>query len=137
MLTPVDDVSSKIVGKELAAFAQQTGEEERSVIVELSTTKPVKLTPKRRSLPRHGTWTRESAPPASRDAKATRAAMDALEGVLKQFVREQALVRLETAQAFVLSVTPEQLRKVIGESLVGWVRPNRTHGVPPKRGRRP
>jgi hypothetical protein len=56
--------------------------------------------------------------------------MDLLENGLKRLGLDRELVRLNVAQAFVLDVTPGQLRRILALPLVGRVRPNRTHRVP-------
>lgn len=53
--------------------------------------------------------------------------MDQLESDLKKIRLAEEPIRLDAAQAFVLTVTPEQLREISHHPLVGDIRPNRVH----------
>ncbi len=53
--------------------------------------------------------------------------MDDLEKEIRRLKLAQDPVRLDSAEAFVLEVTPEQLQKLARCELVGRVRPNREH----------
>lgn len=55
--------------------------------------------------------------------------MDDLAQEIKRLKLAQDPVRLDSAEAFVLEVTPEQLQKLARSELVGRVRPNREHHV--------
>jgi len=52
--------------------------------------------------------------------------MDRLESELRKLIGD-SFVRLDMAQAFVIDVTPEQLRAVAKLAKTGCIRPNRTH----------
>jgi len=53
--------------------------------------------------------------------------MDELEKELNALGLGNDLVRLSTASAFVVRVSPTQLRALFGLPLVGIIRPNRIH----------
>ena len=55
--------------------------------------------------------------------------MDDLAKEIKRLKLAQDPVRLDSAEAFALEVTPEQLLKLCSSELVGRVRPNREHHV--------
>ena len=55
--------------------------------------------------------------------------MDDLAKEIKRLKLAQDPVRLDSAEAFALEVTPEQLLKLCNSELVGRVRPNREHHV--------
>ena len=54
----------------------------------------------------------------------------ALEQELKRLGLGRDLVRLNQAQAFVVNVSPVQLRALTESPLVGVIRPNRIHRMP-------
>jgi hypothetical protein len=117
---------SKIQDDSLQSFAALPGGERQSVIAELDA--PVS------SLPRNMGG---KVPPAKsvkcggdQAAEITQHAqlMDQLEQQLVSIVRKKP-VRLNAAEAFVLNVSPDELRAVCELGLVGAVRPNRTHRV--------
>jgi len=118
---------AKIQDDDLRSFAEGEGADQReSVIVELEHTPTVR-------------------PPANREQWVNpsdfRYAIEAIEGVsgddadrMDELQRQfQGLdlpdqpVRLDTAQAFVVDLTPNELRQVTEWSNVGPIRPNRTH----------
>ena len=115
--------TAKIPDPDLRRFAEAAPEaEQRSVIVELEPGPPPKPRPQR---PR---------PPGARPDPLEMAygghderAMDQLERRLGELGLGEDLVRLDAAQAFVVTVRPDQLRLVAGLPLVGVIRPNRTH----------
>lgn len=125
--------TDKIQDDDLRSFAESDDTDRReTVIVEVESTPKVR-------------------PPAStdhwRDPSSYRYAIEAMESDeegqaagsmdrLQRHFRELDLpdepVRLDTAQAFVLDVTPGQLRQISEWSDVGPIRPNRTHySIPP------
>ena len=53
--------------------------------------------------------------------------MDELEKALQGLELAATPVRLDSAQAFVLNVTPDQLKAIADWDLVGPIRPNRRH----------
>jgi len=60
--------------------------------------------------------------------------MDRVETQLKGLDLPKGPIRLDAAEAFVLSVTPSQLREISSWDLVGAIRPNRTYtAAPPTR----
>ena len=120
----------KISDPELRDFARELGTDvPRSVIVELNlmglnmNAEPIAL----------GDHSARRLVPAELDADAARRekeGMDSLERELTSLGLGKDLVRLNTASAFVVKVSPEQLRTVSTIPLVGVVRPNRMHSVP-------
>ena len=114
--------TGKILDAELVKFASQDSSTTVSVIVEMA------LPPSRVELtevgPGQGPVRPQLALPA--DDGAWRHGMDALERELRQLIGA-ALVRLDTAQAFVVELTPDQLRKVTSLDEAGAIRPNRRH----------
>lgn len=118
--------SPKIVDPELQRFAAGPGADEvRSVIVELDmppeTPRPKALPP-----PRAAGRTRTSRS----DTSTSSALMTRLHRALESLGLAGDLVQLTAAQAFVVTVSPEQLRELSKLPLVGIIRPNRTHRAP-------
>ena len=114
--------SSKISDPELLKFAGQDTASKVSVIVELSIEHaPIELADPD---PNSGLVRPYEALPIDEAAECQR--MDRLERELKKLVTSET-VRLDTAQAFVVDLTPSQLRAVLRLTDVGCVRPNRTH----------
>lgn len=112
----------KILDPDLIKFAEQTSTGTVSVIVELSIENtPIELT---------GSQGNEGRPyeSAKVDGHAERQKMDRLEFELKRLAAG-GLVRLNTAQAFVVDLTPDQLRAVSLLAETECVRPNRTHQI--------
>jgi hypothetical protein len=64
------------------------------------------------------------------DSSVGDAEMTKLERELKTMGLGRGLVRLNQAQAFVVHVSPEQLRALSESPLVGVIRPNRIHRMP-------
>ena len=116
--------SRKLVDPELAEFAEQGSTGRLSVIVELASEPPQVVLADRGSIEDSGRP--YAAPPIDEDA--LRQQMDTLETELKRLTAEP-LVRLDVAQAFVVELSPEQLRAVSLLSETGCVRLNRTHHV--------
>jgi hypothetical protein len=128
----MDFDDGKIPNPELRNFAESSdSDEERSVIVELGT-EPLRLAPREVS-PRP----RVPPPAAARrpdlddliNVEGNAGSMRQLESELNACGLDRDLVRLDAAQAFVVSVTPCQLRALSRLPLVGIIRPNRTHRV--------
>jgi hypothetical protein len=120
---------------ELREFAAQTeGTDRRSVIVELDAPPAdVDATPLEFSRPRPPR--RDELCHAGRkpdEALETAADMNRLGRSLEKLELDKPPVRLDYAQAYILSVTPDQLRSITHMPGVGLVRPNRTHHVPPR-----
>lgn len=114
----------KLTSSELKSFATQgEAHDTVSVIVELGIP-PAKLAPRP-----HG----KLPPPNDEDnlenfTEEDRL-MDQLEEELAHLDLAEKPVRLNLAQAFVIELTPEQLRAVSQLPLAGIIRPNRTHQV--------
>lgn len=123
------DAISKIVDTDLRNFAKDCGTDEpRSVIVELNAT-PLELpvnASQRSGLPRM----RLSIPVDASQVNQEQKAMDKLESELAALGLGNDLVRLNTASAFVVNVSSDQLRAISSLPLVGVIRPNRTHRTP-------
>ena len=123
------DAISKIIDPDLRNFAEDRGEHEpRSVIVELNAT-PLELPvdrSQRSGLPR----IRFSIPADASQVNEEHQAMDKLERELAALGLGNDLVRLNTASAFVVNVSSDQLRAVSTLPLVGVIRPNRRHRAP-------
>lgn len=123
------DASAKIIDPDLRSFAEDGGTDEpRSVIVELNATPlDLLLEPSRRLGP-----PRERVPIAlgASHVKHEQKAMDKLERELAALGLGNNLVRLNTASAFVVNVSSDQLRAISSLPLVGIIRPNRTHRAP-------
>jgi len=126
----MDVDASKIPDPELRDFVQaEESDEPRSVIVELEMGPP-DLAP-RQTVPR------PRVPGRDRVAPFDLAKTEGHDGAMNQLEREllalglaQDLVRLNAAQAFVVSASPAQVRIISRLPLVGVIRPNRTHRVP-------
>jgi hypothetical protein len=115
-----------ITDRSLAEFAATDSDERRSVIVELGVPLKVPLRPN---------GLRPYPPPVeelpTNDRRADESdEMDRLAEELRAQGLAESLVRLNLAQAFVVTVTPAQLRIISGSPLVGVIRPNRTHRFP-------
>src|SRR3954465_9085012 len=124
---------SKILDPDLRRFAQaKHADEAQSVIVELEIESP-QFTPReivpRPRVPSHG---QPSLFNLSTLAEEGGRAMDQLERELSALGLDQKVVRLNTAQAFVVLVKPKQLRAILRLPRVGAIRPNRTHHAPPR-----
>jgi len=114
----------KILDPELIKFAEQDEKNTVSVIIETPVEQAqVELTETR---PDGDTFAPFAALPV--DEEAERQKMDQLENELKKLGAD-ILVRLDTAQAFVVDLTPSQLRTVSLLGNVGYIRPNRTHRI--------
>jgi len=112
----------KITDPGLAEFAEKDSTETLNVIVELYF-RPDRIPKEERpSVP--GMKRPVLVLPA--DEAEARKGMDRLEQSLKSLTTGRIL-RLDTAKAFVLDLTPVQLRSVLRLTEVGWVRPNRKH----------
>lgn len=114
--------TEKTLDAELAKFASQDSKTTVSVIVEMA------LPPSQVELtdagPGKGPVRPRVALPA--DESSWRDGMDALERQLRQLFGA-APVRLDPAQAFVVELTPDQLRTVMRLAEAGTIRPNRRH----------
>ncbi|WP_165225055.1 hypothetical protein [Aquisphaera insulae] len=122
--------ASKIDLGELRDFAAASGTSRRSVIVELcGAGLKVPARPASRAMPPKS----EVVPRGTRPDLGRGEAMDQLQQALGALGLARDVVRLDAAEAFVVSVTPAQLRDVAGLPLVGIVRPNRTHRASRKR----
>lgn len=116
--------SERVLDPELAKFAEQDSADKASVIVELSFESPqVELAESRGDEDLSRPF---AALPI--DEQVERQRMDRLESELESLGIGQ-MVRLDTAQAFVVEVTPAQLRAITLLAETGLVRPNRTHHV--------
>jgi hypothetical protein len=120
------EVGAKIQDGDLRAFAESGPPAAReTVIVELEPTPTVR-------------------PPESRDSWLSKLdyrsaiesiegfddggqAMDQLQRAFEELELPEQPVRLDSAQAFVVDVTPDQLRMISSWDLVGPIRPNKTH----------
>lgn len=126
--------AAKLHGQDLRDFVEAGAPETRtSVIVEVAGTE--------RAVPHpYDAW--QEAPP-SRDEVAqvevgddATPIMDRVEEKLGRLDLPKRPVRLDTAEAFVLSVTPSQLAEISGWDQVGAIRPNRSYtATPPTRSR--
>ena len=115
----------KIPDAGLREFAQDDSATTRSVIVELAAgDAPIEFEP---SSPDGSRGPRPRAVMPS-DEQNLRTEMQRLEDALHKLVG-QDLVRLNAAQAFVVSLTPAQLRSVASLAEAGVIRPNRSHRV--------
>jgi hypothetical protein len=121
------DPAAKITDPDLRVFAENADQRGiRSVIVEL---KAMPFEVVRRPHTRRGDPLRyaiELSAPQLGDEKDQ---MDQLEQELSQLGIDDP-TRLNTASAFVVNVSPRQLRAVSTLPLVGVIRPNRTHHAP-------
>ena len=117
-------LSHKVPDSELRAFAEGgPADEDRSVIIELASRPDTLL--RTREVPRKGRI--RPAPPSPALTLQGRS-MDQLERQIEAIVARKR-VRLDAAEAFVVSVRPTELRALLRLALVGFVRPNRTHRV--------
>ena len=126
----------KIVDTDLQEFAAaENADERRSVIVELGLPPPtVPLSFPLESIPRASEVGPHSSPRVSlADVEGHGSAMDQLETSLRALGLEEPPLRLDSAQAFVVRVTPAQLRTISQWPLAGTIRPNRVHYAPPRR----
>jgi hypothetical protein len=125
----------KILDEELRAFAEEGAPDAReTVIVELGATPTVRPPESRDGWMSKGDY--RSAIESLEGFKDEGQAMDQLERAFDKLQLPQRPVRLDSAQAFVVDVTPDQLRTISDWDLVGPIRPNRTHRASPatKRG---
>jgi hypothetical protein len=126
----------KIVDTDLQEFAAaENADGRRSVIVELGLPPPT-VSPffSHKPIPRASEVGPHSSPRVSlADVEGHGAAMDELETHLRALGPEARPLRLDSAQAFVVSVTPAQLRTISQWPLAGTIRPNRVHYAPPRR----
>jgi hypothetical protein len=130
--------SRKIVDPALRDFAASNqSNERRSIIVELGVppaqvaVRPTRTPDGRQTIPEPRTSGR-LVPGSLADIEGYAAFMDKLEeGIIGLGLAEKP-VRLDAAQAFVMNVTPAQLRAISRWPLVGPIRPNRTHYIPPR-----
>lgn len=130
-----DFIKGKISDSALRDFAEE-GEttERRSIIIELD------LPPQAvaRSEWRKAPWEKGSflgsgkisPSDETEDCQKETEFMNKLEEKLDSFDLPEKPVRLDSAQAFVVSVTPEQLRTISQFPLTGLIRPNRAHRIP-------
>jgi hypothetical protein len=116
----------KLQDPELLRFAESDTNETRSVIVELNSDdfieKPRSSVPRARSPQTGGRSTGSAFGP-----RMATTAMNELERSLTQLGVGKSMVRLGTAQAYVVSVKPSQLRAISALPMVGAIRSNRTH----------
>ncbi len=118
---------ANIADGSLRDFVEENNPARRqSVIVELRAT-PVDL-PTETVVPGRADRT-QSKNTTPQDSSGEQQAMDKLEKDLTGLGLKD-LVRLDVASAFVVTVSPEQLRKVSTIPLVGVIRPNREHKIP-------
>lgn len=121
MATTPEFDAQKIPDRELASFAEQGSAEATSVIVEITGEPPqVELAESLHGAPS------QPAEVIGFDPEAERQKMDRLQRQLTELGATE-LVRLDAAQAFVVDLTPGQLRAVSLLSETGCIRPNRTH----------
>ena len=122
--------AEKILDPELLRFADaDAAAHPRSVIVELDAG-PAHLTPRRLHAPPRRALDRAKAAPRTQSSRVRRD-MTRLQKKLSD-LGVQRVVRLDSAQAFVVEVQPAALRAISEMPLVGTIRPNRTHRVPPR-----
>ena len=123
----MDIDAGKIEDPDLRQFAADDTGEPRSVIVELDAA-PADIRPRgalpRRQLPQGP----ESSGETTAGGNADTEAMNTLEQQLARLGVN--LVRLNAAHAFVVTLSPAQLRAICRLPGVAIVRPNRTHRVP-------
>jgi hypothetical protein len=125
----MDLKSGKIADPELRTFANADADgDSRTVIVELSLP-PVAFPQERTPRPR-GPSTGRAAQLDVDSSVGGDAEMTKLERELKKMGLGRDLVRLNQAQAFVVNVSPGQLRALSESPLVGAIRPNRIHRMP-------
>ena len=122
----MDRPDDKIVDADLRSFVEHGGSDDRaSVIVELGQTPTV------RPGETAGGWfenTGYRVPIEELEGFDDEGSgMDELEKALQGLDLAATPVRLDSAQAFVLQVTPDQLKAIADMDLVGPIRPNRRH----------
>jgi hypothetical protein len=122
----MDRPDDKIVDADLRSFVEHGGLDDRaSVIVELSQTPTVR--PGESS----SGWFENTGYRVPIEALEgfddEGSGMDELEKALQGLDLAATPVRLDSAQAFVLQVTPDQLKAIADMELVGPIRPNRRH----------
>jgi hypothetical protein len=123
----MDQIDEKIQESDLRRFATATStDDRRSVIVELKVP-PAHLGAEALPSKPPRFYDREILPQAADEQARQCAAMDELEAELHSLGLVQGLRRLDLAQAFVASASPEQLRSIANLSMVGAIRPNRSH----------
>lgn len=116
----------KIQEPDLHLFAEEGDvQDRRSVIVELKAP-PAQLAMNNQTRHRSTRTYKELIPEESQANTRVRADMDQLEHKLCSLGLSQP-VRLDLAQAFVVNVTPEQLRKIASLESVDAIRPNHIH----------
>lgn len=119
-------LEEKIVEQDLRSFARSDDNAEcRSVIVELNVP-PARLEMQSGRRVPHRRSTKLDPNEIPRDEKG---AMDDLENKLHALGVTRNVTRLDVAQAFVVDLSPDQLRSVASLPAVGTIRPNRTHRV--------
>jgi hypothetical protein len=130
----IDFDKAKISDYELRNFAEYGETSElRSVIVEVDV--PPRAIP--RSEWQKTPWKKGSSPRSTdypllneeRVIKNDEQLMNQLEEKLMSLNLLEKPVRLDIAQAFVINVTPEQLRVISRFPLAGLIRPNRVHHI--------
>ncbi len=120
----------KIPDPDLRSFANsEKSDTARSVIVELEG-EAVEMRPQKLAPPAKPPRKKKGAGGAPLAPDFSTAAMSQLEQDLESLGLSEDLVRLNAAQAFVLTASPEQLRALVQLPLVGVIRPNRMHRVP-------
>jgi hypothetical protein len=123
----MDQIDEKIQESDLRRFATATSSDDRrSVIVELKVP-PVHLGAEALPSKPPRFYEREILPQAADEQARQSAAMDKLEAELQSLGLAHGVRRLDLAQAFVASASPEQLRSIASLSMVGAIRPNRSH----------
>jgi hypothetical protein len=128
----------KIRDAELREFASRLDEEEqRSVIVELGVPSPrLELNKQWPIRKKESPTEAESAVNLQRtdlaDVEGNSGAMATLERAILAIGIPNKPIRLNAAHAFVMDVTPAQLRAISASSLVGGILRNRKHFVPPR-----
>jgi hypothetical protein len=125
----------KISDYKLRDFAESGEANERgSVIVELDIPPRAMLRPEWQQTPwKKGSYpglTDYTASGEEENVENDIELMNQLEEKLVSLDLPEKPVRLDAAQAFVVSVTPEQLRNISRFSLAGLIRPNRVHRIP-------
>lgn len=122
----------KISDSKLREFAEEKENNEcRSVIVELDvparTSSLIKSKNNTRGNPELFSLNTNPAFDEEDDSEKDSLLMNELEKKLSALNLSEEPIRLEHAQAFVVSVTPNQLRALSEMSLAGFIRPNRIH----------
>ncbi len=115
--------SYKIVDASLRRFAALKTAKPQTVIVELGAEPPQlglrETTPRPRK--------RLARKTCLKDVEGHASEMDQLEVDLKKIDLPEKPIRLDAAQAFLVTLTPAQLRQILDHPLVGNIRPNRIH----------